>query len=126
MNEQNPDPTRYEAINWQNFGRRLTVQEFDEVRAKIAGLHFTKEAFSDDPIVMQALYAAEALQREVEILVKDNPFPVEDTAWENKFWPHPLRSANFLFCLLFSVLCLKFGVGFGGLFNSKLNIDVRN
>jgi len=70
--------TGYEAVNWQNFGRRLTAEEFAGIARRIAGLHFAKEAFQSDPIAMQALYAAEALQREVDILSKDSPFPPQE------------------------------------------------
>ncbi len=69
---------KYTPINWQNFGRRLTQEEFDEIRSRVAGLHFAKETLGDNPRLMQALYAAEALQREVEVLSKDSPFPAEE------------------------------------------------
>jgi hypothetical protein len=79
MTENSKEQIRYEAVNWQNHGRRLKIEEFSEIRGRIAGLHFTKETFADDEIAMQALYAAEALQREVELLIRENPFPNEET-----------------------------------------------
>ena len=65
----------YEPTGWQNFHRRLTREEYEEIGRRISGLHFAKEALSNDPIALQGLLAAEALRREVEILIQDNPFP---------------------------------------------------
>lgn len=72
--EGDRQPINYGEMSLQNRGRRLTAGEFDEVRSRIAAIHFVKEAFADDRVVMSLLYAAEALQREVEFLLPDNPF----------------------------------------------------
>lgn len=68
----------YAPINWQNHDRRLTRDEFHDISQRISGIHFAKEQFKDDPFIMQLLFAAEALQREVLELTKDNPFPEQD------------------------------------------------
>ncbi len=76
--DKEPQKSGYRPIGWQNFNRRLTREEFDEIGSRISGLHFSKETFDNDPLVLLALHAAEALYREVVILSKRNPFPTED------------------------------------------------
>jgi hypothetical protein len=65
----------YNPIGWQNHDRRLTREEFAEIGRRISGLHFSKEAFSDDPIALQLLFCAEALERDLRMLADSNPFP---------------------------------------------------
>lgn len=72
--EENSVTDEYRAINWNNFGRRLSANEYHEITQRIAGLHFAKDTLNDDPVAMQALYAAEALQRELDILLESSPF----------------------------------------------------
>lgn len=55
----------YVPRNWQNFGRLLEPEEISDIRRRIAGLHFAKDMLS--PTALGALYAAEALLREVEL-----------------------------------------------------------
>jgi hypothetical protein len=75
MTSENRLPSEYKPINWQNFNRRLTLQEYREIESRAAGLHFAKESFTDDAIAVQGLYLAEALLRELRLLRVDNPFP---------------------------------------------------
>jgi hypothetical protein len=73
MSEKKSNPG-YQPINWQNFDRRLTREELDQINSRISGIHFAKEMFAGDPFVLQLLFAAEALQREVRMLTENKPF----------------------------------------------------
>jgi hypothetical protein len=77
MTEHHPHMA-YSVESWQNHDRRLTLKEFNDITRRVSGIHFAKEQFRDDPFVMQLLYAAEALHREVTRLTQDNPFPEEE------------------------------------------------
>lgn len=67
--------SEYIPENWQNFGRPLTREELNEIRSKISGLHFAKEAV--DPTAIQALYCAEALLREIDSEEDLIPRPIQ-------------------------------------------------
>ncbi len=75
MSPKQESSPNYKAVNWQNHNRRLTLDEYQEIESRVAGLHFSKEGFINDPIAMQGLYAAEALLRELRILSLEMPFP---------------------------------------------------
>jgi hypothetical protein len=92
MSEKNKSGREYVPMNWQNFGRPLSFEEFDRIKSRIAGLHFSKESL--DPLAMQGLYAAEALLREVERLTIDNPFLPENHMAEKNFSPLELLEAD--------------------------------
>lgn len=73
--KKNRGESGYKPIGWQNFNRRLTRKELDEIGSRISGLHFSKEAFVDDPVAMQALFAAEALYREILLRIENESLP---------------------------------------------------
>ena len=53
-----------DTVNWQNKDRDLPHEEKNDIRSKLSGMHFAKEAL--DPWPLQALYCAEALMRQVD------------------------------------------------------------
>jgi hypothetical protein len=62
MTEKKIGNSETKTINWQNFNRRINLEEWNEIQQRVFGLHSNKEAL--DPSALQALYAAEALLRE--------------------------------------------------------------
>lgn len=73
MGVENPEKPSYQPISWQNHGRRLTHQEYWQMESRLAGLHFSKEGFIDDPIAAQLFYLAEAAIRELRELYETDP-----------------------------------------------------